>query len=65
VLDEVDAMLDEANIGRFRELLEELSQQTQFVVITHNRGTIEGADTLYGISMGADAVSQVVSLELD
>ena len=65
VLDEVDAMLDEVNIGRFRELLEELSQQTQFVVITHNRGTIEAADTLYGISMGADAVSQVVSLELD
>jgi chromosome segregation protein len=65
VLDEVDAALDEANVGRFRNLLTELSQQTQFIVITHNRGTIEAADTLYGISMGADGVSQVVSLKMD
>ena len=65
VLDEVDAMLDEANAARFRALLEELSQQTQFIVITHNRSTVEAADTLYGISMGADGVSQVVSLKLD
>jgi chromosome segregation protein len=65
VLDEVDAMLDEANVGRFRALLEELAQQTQFIVITHNRGTIEAADTIYGVSMGADGVSQVVSLKLD
>ncbi len=65
VFDEVDAMLDEANAGRFRALLEELSQQTQFIVITHNRVTVEAADTIYGISMGADAVSQVVSLKLD
>ena len=65
VLDEVDAMLDEANIGRFRALLQELAKQTQFIIITHSRGTIEVADTIYGVSMGADAVSQVVSLELD
>jgi chromosome segregation protein len=65
VLDEVDAMLDEANLGRFRVLLKELSQQTQFVIITHSRATVEAADTIYGISMGADAVSQVVSLKLD
>jgi len=65
VLDEVDAMLDEANVGRFRALLEELAQQTQFIIITHNRGTIEAADTVYGISMGADGVSQMVSLKLD
>lgn len=65
VLDEVDAMLDEANVARFRALLEELAQQTQFVVITHNRVTIEAADTIYGVSMGADGVSQVVSLKLD
>jgi len=64
VLDEVDAMLDEANIGRFRTLLKELAESTQFVVITHNRGTIEAADTIYGVSMGADSVSQVVSLKL-
>jgi len=65
VLDEVDAMLDEANVGRFRGLLEEMAQQTQFVVITHNRVTVEAADTIYGVSMGADGVSQVVSLKLD
>jgi len=65
VLDEVDAMLDEANVGRFRTLLEELAQQTQFIVITHNRVTTEAAHTIYGVSMGADGVSQVVSLKLD
>jgi chromosome segregation protein len=65
VLDEVDAMLDEANVGRFRGLLEDLSEQTQIVIITHNRATIETADTIYGVSMGADGVSQVVSLKLD
>jgi len=65
VLDEVDAMLDEANVGRFRTLLQELAQQTQFIVITHNRVTTEAAHTIYGVSMGADGVSQVVSLELD
>lgn len=64
VLDEVDAMLDEANVFRFRSLLEELAQRTQFIVITHNRVTIEAADTVYGVSMGADGVSQVVSLRL-
>jgi chromosome segregation protein len=65
VLDEVDAALDEINIGRFRSLLTELAQRTQFIIITHNRGTIEVVDTLYGVSMGADGVSQVVSLKMD
>jgi chromosome segregation protein len=65
VLDEVDAMLDEANVGRFRTMLEALSKQTQFIIITHNRGTVEAADTIYGISMGTDGVSQVVSLKMD
>ena len=65
VLDEVDAMLDEANVGRFRALLEELAQQTQFIVITHNRVTTEAAHTIYGVSMGTEGVSQVVSLKLD
>lgn len=65
VLDEVDAMLDEANIGRFRSKLEELSQSTQFIVISHSRGTLESADAVYGVSMGSNAVSQVVSLKLD
>ena len=65
VLDEVDAALDEANVGRFRDALKQLSAQTQFILITHNRGTIEAADTIYGISMGADNTSQVISLKLD
>jgi chromosome segregation protein len=64
VLDEVDAMLDEANVGRFRDALKELSAETQFIVITHNRATIESASTVYGISMGDDGVSQVISLRL-
>jgi len=64
VLDEVDAALDEANVGRFVEELRELSQRTQFIIITHNRRTIENADTIYGVSMGADSVSRVLSLKL-
>ncbi len=65
VLDEVDAMLDEANVGRFRDLLLELSQQTQFLVITHNRNTVQAADVIYGITMGHDTASQQISLRLD
>jgi chromosome segregation protein len=65
VLDEVDAMLDEANVGRFRRMLQELARETQFVIITHNRGTVEVADTIYGISMGDDGVSDVLSLSLE
>ncbi len=64
LLDEVDAMLDESNVGRFRSLLEEFAKQTQFIVITHNRATIEAANTIYGVSMGEEGVSQVVSLKL-
>ena len=65
VLDEVDATLDEANAGRFRVLLDDRAQRTQFIVITHNRVTVEAADTIYGVSMGRAGVSQVVSLKLD
>ena len=65
VLDEVDAALDEANIGRFADALRSLAHQTQFIVITHNRGTIEAADALYGVTSGDDSVSRVISLRLD
>jgi chromosome segregation protein len=65
VLDEVDAALDESNVTRFRSALQELGQRTQFVVITHNRGTIEAADTLYGISMAGDGTSQMLSLKVE
>ena len=64
VLDEVDAALDEANVTRFSKALRGLAEQTQFIVITHNRGTIEGADALYGVTIGDDAVSRVISLRL-
>ncbi|MGC8856205.1 MAG: chromosome segregation protein SMC [Anaerolineae bacterium] len=65
VMDEVDAMLDEANVGRFRDLLMELSKDTQFIIITHNRNTVQAADVIYGITMGRDSASQVISLRLD
>jgi chromosome segregation protein len=65
ILDEVDAALDEANVGRFRELLTDMTQQTQFLLVTHNRATIEAADTIYGISMGDDGASRVLSLRLE
>ena len=65
VLDEVDAALDEANVGRFTDALRELAARTQCIVITHNRGTIEAADALYGVTIGDDAVSRVISLRLE
>jgi chromosome segregation protein len=65
VMDEVDAMLDEANVGRFRDLLRELSRDTQFIIITHNRNTVQAADVIYGVTMGRDSASQVISLRLD
>ncbi|MGH2605982.1 MAG: chromosome segregation protein SMC, partial [Anaerolineales bacterium] len=65
VLDEVDAMLDDANVARFREVLIELSPETQFLVITHNKETVQAAQTVYGVSMGPDSASQVISLRLD
>ncbi len=64
ILDEVDAALDEANIGRFADALRRLSESIDFVVITHNRATIEVADTIYGVTMTDAAVSRVLSLRL-
>jgi chromosome segregation protein len=64
VLDEVDAALDESNVGRFGEALKGLAEKTQFIVITHNRLTVEVADTIYGVSMGQDSASSVLSLRL-
>ena len=64
VLDEVDAMLDEANVGRFAGAVRDAATRTQFVVITHNRRTIEVADSIYGISMALDAASRVLSMRL-
>ncbi len=65
VLDEVDAALDEANVDRFCAALEALSATTQVVIITHNRGTIQRAGVVYGITMGDDGASQVISLRVE
>jgi chromosome segregation protein len=61
LLDEVDAALDDANIGRFVELLRRYADHAQFVVVTHQKRTMDAADVLYGVTMGPDGVSQVVS----
>lgn len=65
VLDEVDAALDEANTVRFANILNELRRHTQFIVITHNRATMEKADTLYGVTMGDDGMSTLLSVKLE
>ncbi len=65
VLDEIDAALDEKNAKKFAEILKSLSQKTQFILITHNRATMEAADVLYGVTMGEDGVSKVLSLKLE
>ncbi len=64
LLDEVEAALDDTNIGRFVELLRRYSDRAQFIVITHQKRTMGAADILYGVTMGADGVSQIVSRRL-
>jgi len=64
LLDEVEAALDDANISRFVELLRRYSDRAQFIVITHQKRTMEAADVLYGVTMGADGISQIVSRRL-
>jgi len=64
ILDEVEAALDDLNIGRFLELLRANADRAQFIVVTHQKRTMEAADTLYGVSMGDDGVSKVVSRKL-
>lgn len=65
VLDEVDAALDEANTVRFANILNELRIHTQFIVISHNRATMEKADTLYGVTMGDEGISSLLSVKLE
>jgi chromosome segregation protein len=64
ILDEVDAPLDEANIGRFSEIVRTMSATSQFLLITHNKATMETADYLYGVTMGSPGSSKVVSVQL-
>jgi chromosome segregation protein len=65
VLDEVDAALDEANSVRFADIVFELTGKTQFIVVTHNRYTMERAGMIYGVTMGDDAVSKILSIKLE
>src|SRR5208282_254888 len=63
ILDEVDAPLDEANVGRFNKMLAEMCEQTQFIVVTHNRKTMEMGSVLYGVTMQEPGVSKLVSVK--
>ncbi|WP_042456310.1 chromosome segregation protein SMC [Neobacillus dielmonensis] len=65
ILDEVEAALDEANVHRFTQYLKRYSTETQFIVITHRKGTMEGADVLYGVTMQESGVSKMVSVRLE
>jgi chromosome segregation protein len=65
VLDEVDAALDEANSERLAKILDDLSHKTQFIVITHNRASMRKASTLYGVTMGDDGISKLLSIKLE
>lgn len=65
ILDEVEAALDEANVHRFSQYLKKYSHETQFIVITHRKGTMEGADVLYGVTMQESGVSKLVSVRLE
>src|SRR5207253_6620813 len=64
LLDEVEAALDDTNIGRFVELLRRYADHAQFIVVTHQKRTMEAADVLYGVTMGESGVSQIVSRRL-
>ena len=64
ILDEIEAPLDDANIFRFGEYLKELSEDTQFIAVTHRRGTMEAADYIYGVTMEKKAISKVIGLDL-
>ncbi len=65
ILDEIDAPLDDANIERFNKILDEFSKETQFIVVTHNKRTMEAASTLYGVTMQEEGVSKLVSVRFN
>ena len=64
VLDEIEASLDDVNVERFASYLRESSEKTQFIVITHRRGTMEEADVLYGVTMQEEGISRVLELDV-
>ncbi len=65
LLDEVDAPLDDANVGRFSELVREMSEQVQVLLVTHNKVTMEAANQLVGVTMNEPGVSRLVAVDLD
>ncbi len=65
VLDEIDAALDERNARRFAEMLKAFSKKTQFIVVTHNRSTMEAANILYGVTLNDDGTSKILSVKLE
>ena len=65
ILDETDAALDEANSRRYGDMIEELAKRSQLILITHNRETMSRAGVLYGVTMGGDGVSKLLSIKLD
>ena len=64
LLDEVDAPLDDANIGRFNDVVREIAQRSQVILVTHNKRTMEIADALYGVTMEESGVSKLVSVRM-
>ena len=64
ILDEIEAALDDANVYRYAEFLTKFSEKTQFIVITHRKGTMEASDIIYGVTMEEKGVSKVVSVDL-
>ena len=64
-MDEIEAALDEANVIRYAEYMRRMCDRTQFIVITHRRGTMEEADHIYGVTMQEKGVSKVIELDLD
>ena len=65
MLDEIDAALDDRNVERFASYLRNLCKKTQFIVITHRRGTMEASDVLYGVTMQEQGISKILHLDLD
>ncbi len=65
ILDEVDAPLDDSNVGRFTKIIKEFTANTQFITVTHNKGTMEAADILYGVTMQEEGVSKIVSVKFN
>ena len=65
VMDEIEAALDDANVVRFARYMRQMADKTQFIVITHRRGTMEAANVLYGVTMQEDGVSKLLKLDLE